>query len=131
MTQVQDLEPTVSEGRKEACKTYLEQTKLLVTLASAFLFAPAGLVAILKDSVTLGLSYCQLVLFIAVESLFIISVLAGYVAVGALAGSQWNHNFDVYRPATRVASLIQFFAYLFALIVFLCLGISLLPHGRR
>jgi hypothetical protein len=38
-----DTGPTVSEGKKEASKTYLEQTKLLVTLSSAFLFAPAGL----------------------------------------------------------------------------------------
>ena len=37
------------DGKKEACKTYIEQTKLLVTLASAFIFAPAVLIPLFKD----------------------------------------------------------------------------------
>jgi len=45
----------VSDSKKEACKTYIEQTKLLVTLASAFLFAPAALIGILKDRAAVGL----------------------------------------------------------------------------
>jgi len=58
----------VPEGKKEACKTYLEQTKLLVTLASAFLFAPAALIGILKDK-PLGLTNAQLTWFIIAEIL--------------------------------------------------------------
>src|SRR3954463_794881 len=96
-------QPTVPEGRKEACKTYLEQTKLLVALASAFLFAPPGLVAILKDRQGAGAKYVHVGLFITSEALFVLSVLLGYVVLGSLAGSQDREDFDIYRPATRFA----------------------------
>jgi len=36
------------ENRKEACKTYIEQTKLLVTLASVFLMAPAAFFSLMN-----------------------------------------------------------------------------------
>jgi hypothetical protein len=34
------------DGRKEARKTYAEQTKLLVTLAPALIFAPAAIIGL-------------------------------------------------------------------------------------
>jgi len=116
----------VDEGKKEASKTYLEQTKLLVTLASAFLFAPAGLVAIVKDRAAAGVTNASIVWFIIVEALFVCSVLAGYIAIGSLAGSQDAGDFDVYRPATRIFSLLQFTLYLVGLIVFIVLGVRLI-----
>jgi hypothetical protein len=113
----------ISEGRKEAAKTYLEQTKLLVTLASAFLFAPAGLVAILKDRSAAGLTVKQLSWFIVAEICFVVSVLAGYIVLGTLAGSQDAGKFDIFRPATRCFSLLQFGAYLAGLIMFIGLAV--------
>ncbi len=107
-----------TEGQKEACKTYLEQTKLLVTLASAFLFAPAGLIGILQDRSSINLASGQLEWFMAAEVLFIASVLAGYVAIASITGSQAIEEYDVYRPATRISSTIQFFSYLIGLAVF-------------
>ena len=96
-----------TEGQKEAIRTYIEQTKLLVTLASAFLFAPAAFIGIMKDRTASGLDKTQLYWFIASEVLFIISVLAGYVVLGTLTGSQAAGTFDVFRPATRCFSLAQ------------------------
>jgi hypothetical protein len=119
----------ISEGKREACKTYLEQTKLLVTLASAFLFAPAGLIAILKDRLALKISAADLCWFVVAEALFIVSVLAGYVAIGSVTGSQDSEAFDVFRPATRIASLVQFGFYLLGIIVFVALAVRLLKHG--
>ncbi|HBB89136.1 MAG TPA: hypothetical protein DC047_16135 [Blastocatellia bacterium] len=116
---------TVSDGKKEACKTYLEQTKLLVTLASAFLFAPAGLVAILKDRVSANISHAGITWFIIIEALFIGSVLMGYIVLGSLAGSQDTGEFDVFRPATRVISLFQFGFYLAGIIMFVVLTLRL------
>jgi len=116
---------SISEGRKEACKTYLEQTKLLVTLASAFLFAPAGLVALLKDRTAAGAKYEHIGWLISAEVLFVISVLSGYVALGSLAGSQDREEFDVYRSSVRYASLTQFAAYLAGLVIFVCIATSL------
>ncbi|HTD34141.1 MAG TPA: hypothetical protein VK665_10800, partial [Candidatus Elarobacter sp.] len=112
--------------KKEASKTYLEQTKLLVTLASAFLFAPAGLITILKDRLGAGITSASMQPFIAAEVLFVLSVIAGYVAIGSLAGSQDMGDFDVYRPATRFFSLAQFGFYLEGLIVFVYFGVHLM-----
>jgi hypothetical protein len=117
---------TVLDGKKEACKTYIEQTKLLVTLASAFLFAPAGLVAILKDRASANISHAGIAWFISIEALFIGSVLFGYIALGSLAGSQDNGTFDVFRPATRVVSLFQFGFYLAGIIMFVVLAVRLI-----
>jgi hypothetical protein len=102
---------TVSEGKKEACKTYIEQTKLLVTLASAFLFAPAALVTILNNKDAADLDSCVLTSFLIIEVLFVCSVLFGYIALGCLAGSQDDGSFDVFRKATRIFSLLQFVSY--------------------
>jgi hypothetical protein len=119
------LAPIIYEGKKEASKTYLEQIKLLVTLASAFLFAPAGLITVFKDRTSAGISNASIQWFIAVEALFIFSVLAGYVAIATVAGSQDEGKFDVYRPATRFFSLLQFGFYVYGLVIFIILSIHL------
>jgi hypothetical protein len=116
--------PIISDSKKESCRTYVEQTKLLVTLASAFLFAPAALIGILKDRTAAGLTGWQLRWFIAAELCFIVSVLAGYVVLGAVTGSQYDGKFDVYRPATRRWSFIQLGTYAFGLLVFFWLALA-------
>jgi hypothetical protein len=116
---------TIPEGPKEAVKTYMEQTKLLVTLSSAFVLAPAATVGIYKDRATVGLTNSQLRWFVISELLFIGSVLAGYVVLGTIAGYQMLNTFDVYRPATKWASLIQIAAYLAGLGVFIYLALAL------
>jgi hypothetical protein len=117
--------PTITEGKKEAVKTYIEQTKLLVTLASAFVLAPAGLVAVFKDRVAVGLSNTQLTLFIIADVLFIASVLLGYVVLGTIAGYQHLDKFDVYRPATMRSSLFQIGTYLLGLAMFIFFAFEL------
>ncbi len=120
------MSETVSEGRKEAVKTYIEQTKLLVTLASAFLFAPAGLIAILKDRSASHLTFEQIGWFIGAEICFIVSVIGGYIVLATIAGSQDAGKFNVYRPATVAASLCQFFAYVAGLVIFLWLAVLMI-----
>lgn len=105
--------PDQRDNRKEACKTYVEQTKLLVTLATAFLIPPAAVQV---------LAHCARVsLFVTSELLFVSSILAGYVVFASLAGSQDKGEFDVYRPAVRYASLLQIALFLFGLVAFLML----------
>ena len=120
-----NLEGTPATGKQEACKTYIEQTKLLVTLASAFLLAPAGLVAILKERTSIGISKADLCWFIAAEALFVLSVLAGYIVLGSLAGSQDEGKFDVFRTATRLWSLFQFGLYVGGMAAFGYLAVRL------
>jgi len=105
------------DDHKEACKTFLDQTKQLITLASAFLFAPAGFVALVKDTAALQHTD-KIALFIAAESCFILSVIFGYVTMGTIAGTQHDGSNDVYRAATRGFSLAQFGTYVIGLVVF-------------
>jgi hypothetical protein len=107
--------------KKAACATYIEQTKLLVTLASAFVVAPPGLAAFLKDRSPSGLSTLPVGPFLLTEALLIASVLAGYVVLGSVAGSQSSGTYDVYRPATRIVSIIQLGLYLVGLMGFIFL----------
>jgi hypothetical protein len=104
------------EWKKEACKTYIEQTKLLVTLASAFLIAPAAILGLLKDHPFMErwLGW-QL---IGAETAFVVSVLSGYVALSGITGSQDRGEFDVFRKGVRWSSLIQFFSYLLGMMLF-------------
>jgi hypothetical protein len=115
-----------TDGQKEAIKTYVEQTKLLVTLASAFLVAPAGLVAFLKDSQAIKVDQGYFGWFIGAEISFIVSVLASYVVLGSITGSLAQDNFDVYRCATRVSALIQFGSYLIGMVLFMTLAAKII-----
>ncbi|CDZ68155.1 Hypothetical protein NGAL_HAMBI2605_64390 [Neorhizobium galegae bv. orientalis] len=107
------------DDRKESVKTYIEQTKLLVTLASAFVVAPTALVSVVKDRLAVPLSSEQLFTFVAAEILFILSVLLGYVVLGTLAGSQVRGEYWVYRNATMRSSLFQIGFYLAGLLAFM------------
>lgn len=105
------------DDRKESCKSYLEQTKLLVTLASAFLLPPAFIYTVLKVAT---LNY-----LLISEGSFVASVFFGYIVFGSIAGSQRSGEYDVYRPATRVSSLLQIGAYLVGLVFFVLMCLQL------
>ena len=102
--------------KQAACNTFLDQTKQLMTLASAFVFAPAAvagwntaLATQLKDHVDS---------LIWLEAAFLLSLLCGYVTIGTIAGTQNSGQYDVYRPATRIAANAQFVLYVLGLILF-------------
>lgn len=82
----------------DACKTYLEQTKLLVTLSSAFIIAPAFFSE--KVNVFSCLSICM-------EICFILSVFVGYIVFGTISGTQHKGDYNVYNFGTRLFSFIQ------------------------
>lgn len=104
------LESSQINNHQEACKTYIEQTKLLTTLASGFIVAPAVVPDLLKVAAIGPI--------VGAEILFVISVLAGYLAIAAIAGSQHIGEYNVYRPAVRVFGLAQFLAYLGGIALF-------------
>lgn len=104
------LDPTTIENRKAACATFIEQTKLLTSLASAFIIAPA----IVHNILTLAITWP----IIAAEVLFILSVLCGYIAMGAIAGSQNEGEYDVTRPAVMNSGRVQFAAYVLGIAFF-------------
>jgi hypothetical protein len=95
--------------RNDACKTYLEQTKLLTTLSSAFIIAP---VALFEKFQNMNL------LVILMEVFFIFSIFTGYVVFGTIAGTQHKGDCNVHNKGTTIFSWIQ--------IVFFFLGITFL-----
>ncbi|MDX0833803.1 hypothetical protein GOD82_28615 [Sinorhizobium medicae] len=103
------------DDRKESVKTYIEQTKLLVTLASAFVVAPVVLTSAIKGELTSTLSHNQLSTFVAAEIMFILSILLGYVVLATISGSQVLGEHWIYRPATTVSSLLQITTYVLGL----------------
>ena len=112
------------EDKQEACKTYLEQTKLLVTLASAFIVAPPALFSLLRGKEAILLSSPDIRWMIGAEVLFVLSVLLGYVVVGTIAGEQDAGTYNVFRPATRISSLAQLAFYLLGLAAFVRLTVQ-------
>ncbi len=108
------------EGRLEACKTFIEQTKLLVTLASAFVVAPAAVIAVSKLRIDKWI--------VIAEILFIVSVLSGYMALGAVAGSQHKGEFNVYKGELKWTGRIQFYSYFIGLWFFMY---WLITHGNQ
>jgi hypothetical protein len=118
----------VSENRKEACKTYVEQTKLLVTLASAFLLAPAALIGLVRPATGFALQLNEWYIIVASEGCLVASVLSGYVVLGTIAGTQDSGDYDVFRAATRWSSLIQLGLYLLAISLLAYLLTSIVAH---
>lgn len=110
------------DDKKEACKTYIEQTKLLVALSSAFLLAPPAVLGLIhtEKGVT-AISEMGLTHLMIAEFLFIASVLAGYLVLGTLAGSQDDGSYNVYRAATRFWSITQIVLYVAGLLFFVAL----------
>src|ERR1043165_156139 len=98
------------EAKNEACKTYLEQTKLLITLASAFIIAPVAFFD--KEQI---LKYFSLWM----EACFVFSAFLGYVVVGTISGRQFKKEFNLYRRGTRIFSLAQIGAFFTGLIILL------------
>jgi hypothetical protein len=109
----------VLERKRDACLTYIEQTKLLVSLASVFVLAPGGLLAL--DATARAAIKDSLWFLLVSQGLFVSSVVLGYLTLGALAGSQDRGEYDVYRPATRNLSLASLITYLIGLGVFVVL----------
>jgi hypothetical protein len=126
------MSPTqvTDEGRMEACKTYIEQTKLLVTLASAFVVAPAALIPFFTATAGVLAAHVRSLgcWMIWAEVSFIISVLAGYTVLATVAGSQHNGTFNVYRTSTRVCSLAEIGSYLVGLALFVRFLFLVLSH---
>lgn len=113
------LRPATMENRKEACRTYIDQTKLVVALASGFMLSPAVLISYVRNDKNAHILHArELVLLIAAEALFVFSILCAYIVLGAVAGEQDSGTFDVYRPVIRGFSIAQLFSYTAGLCLF-------------
>ena len=108
-------------GKQEALRTYVEQTKLLVTLASGFVLAPAAAVSLIHPFDSQPMPHVSMPLFLLAEILQILSVISGYAVLGSIVGSQHDETFNVYRRATIALSRLQLGLYLTGLGCFVML----------
>jgi hypothetical protein len=126
--------PRRDEGRKEALKTFIEQTKILITLASGFVLAPPAVLSFLRKPAPTPSPGCAVPLvpslpwerFNWAEGLLVASILFGYLVLSTIAGSQHQGNYDVHRPMTRLFSVLQIVLYLVGVILFLTMIPALL-----
>ena len=122
------------EGRKEALKTFIEQTKILITLASGFVLAPPAVLSFLRKPMPTPSPGCAAPpvpslpweRFTWAEGLLVASILFGYLVLSTIAGSQHQGDYDVHRRATRVCSVFQIVLYLAGVLLFLTMIPALL-----
>jgi hypothetical protein len=107
------------EGRIEAIKTFSEQTKILITLASGFVLAPPAVLSFLRRPDGKAAPAVPWGRFTCAEGLLLASICCGYLVLSTIAGYQHQGIYDVYRSATRVFSLLQIGLYLAGVILFL------------
>ena len=114
------------EGKKEALKTFIEQTKILITLSSGFVLAPPAVLSFLRKPDGKEISGLPWARFAWAEGLLLASIFAGYVVLSTIAGSQHQGVYNVHRPATRISSLFEIGLYLAGVILFLSMVPALL-----
>jgi len=117
-------DPGFDNGR-EACRTYVGQTKLLVTLASVFVIASPVLAGYIRTSHPTAFSTYNAVAMVVAELLFISSVLCGHVVLGSIVRSQQAGAYDILGPVTRVFSAGQFACYAVGLLCLFVMTMSL------
>ena len=105
--------------KNEACKTYLDQTKLLVTLSSAFIIAPAIFIEKIGFFSTIS---------IFMEACFVLSIFMGYIVFGTISGTQFKGEFDVYNKGTRIFSWAQIGFFMIGLVLLL-INLSIIPKN--
>ena len=98
--------------QKYAVEKYIEQVKVLTTLASALLLSPGILAALYRVIGDHNLQFQQkqqaivAVIISSVSSL--IAIFFAYFIYSSLIGMIYKNKYDIYRPATRFFSLLQF-----------------------
>jgi hypothetical protein len=114
------------EGPKEAVKTFSEQTKILITLASGFILAPPAVLSLFRKPDGKPIPSLPWGRFEWAEGLLVVSILAGYVVLSTIAGSQHQGIYNVHRTATRACSVLQIALYLAGVVLFLSMIPALL-----
>lgn len=120
------IDARIEEGRKEAVKTFSEQTTILITLASGFVLAPPAVLSFFRKPDGKAIASLPWGRFFWAEFLLVASILAGYFVLSTIAGYQHKGMYDVHRSATRVCSLLQIGLYLAGVVLFLTMIPALL-----
>lgn len=96
------------EDKKFAIEKYLDQVKILTALATALLISPNAFLIIRKADAEALQVFESAKIFLSVANiLFLLSIIMTYFIYSSIVGNVNEGIYDVYRPATRIFSLIQ------------------------
>jgi len=106
----------IERFKLHAVDKYLEQVKILTTLASALLLSPGFVLALLRIREDIGLSDKQLLhATIAVggsSAAFLLTIFFTYFIYSSIAGDLNEGECNIYREETQRFSIMQFVAVL-------------------
>ena len=104
-----DSQPKL-EGKKDSCETYIDLSKLIISLSTGvFVLVPAFFKIIGKK-----VPKCKGALFYGLISLGL-SIVAGLFAISALAGTQRIGEYNIAAPHIKYTSMVQWIAFLLGL----------------
>lgn len=115
------------EDKKLAVEKYLDQVKILTALATALLVSP-NLVLILRNnnsqSITALAMFEEAKIYLLIANVsFLVAIGMTYFIYSSVVGFINDGIYDVYRPATRVFSIIQLLGIIvgcITLVIFFC-----------
>jgi len=98
------------EGKKESCKTFIDLSKLIISLSTGiFVLLPAFLEKIRNKNLK-----GKLVLYSGLISL-IFSIIFGLLVISALAGSQRMAEYNIAAPHLKLVSICQWSLFIIGL----------------
>jgi hypothetical protein len=102
----------MNDFQKQTIDKYLDQVKVLTALATTFLITPNLLLTILgnekiKQGLDSSLSSWRLILSLT-NIAFVLAILSTYFIYSSIVGMLAESEANIYRPATRFFSLLQF-----------------------
>jgi len=105
--------PSKSNNLNFIVERYLDQVKIITALATTLLITPNLFLTILdKPDIITHLNTaipCWETILLITNILFILSILATYLIYSSIVGSLINKDKDlIYRPFTRIISILQF-----------------------
>ena len=103
-----------AECRKFAVEKYLEQVKIVTTLATTLLVTPNALVALYpaeeaKGQVPVVLCQGLKPWLLTANISFALTIVLAYFIYSSVVGFIFQGEYDIHRPMTRVFSLLQLF----------------------
>jgi hypothetical protein len=102
----------MNDYQKLTIDKYLDQVKVLTALATTLLITPNLLLTVLSDEtirqeLEAGLPSWRLVLSLT-NIAFLLAILLTYFIYSSIVGLLAVSEADIYRPATRIFSILQF-----------------------
>jgi len=101
----------MDEHEQFTVERYLDQVKILTALATTLLITPNLFLtllekAVIRERIEAAIPYWKNVMLFT-NIMFLLSILLTYLIYSSIVGQLIDRKVDLYRPATRVFSILQ------------------------